>query len=845
MDAPGRVPDSINCHACRSVIDLTGLQPFSHVECSQCGALSVVPMEFSNFLLLSPLGIGGMGTVYKAIDMSLNRYLALKILRPKLAANQQFIDNFSREARAAAAVGHPNIAQVYSFGEVDGQYYLAMELLERGSLDDRMVKLGKLGEKEVLEYGIQIASGLRAAQSRDLLHRDVKPGNILFNDEGVPKIVDFGLARPQQTAEQAASGADSTEPVWGTPYYIAPEKLRGQPEDFRSDIYSLGASLFHALAGRPPFDAATAGEVVTMHATQPVFSLKTYAPLTHDTTARVIGRMLAKNPTERYASYDELIDDFKKAVTAMETVESTTIVAATGERFSIWSIIGTIAGLIICVVVVYFVYKKVVQPQAGTRGNLPSPGQTNLVGSTGTTVPPADPRANDVDFTASAEPWFNAWDVATQQAAQGNFQGALNGYANALPLLTTKPKHREWIFYYEAVILLADNRRSEAENFLVKQAMPLVHTRGFPESITTMNFIDVLVRTLTGDFRPVDLEARIAKMPAWAAGLSYLTAGLKHREAGNFQQAGQSLRHYTTLEHPDGDKWAFNLRPLAEKLAADCEAAATTLAQIATLQQEEKFEEALNTVHTAGETATWEALKTALNALEAPLQEALKQQQEKRELARLEAERVNRERVERERQQAEQEAKLVQEVEPEVSALNLTYDFAGALAKYAPFEGKIQSGRARQFLDTKLATARLLVEFKKQLAADFTKRPYDAGDLKTRNGSVLTGRLARSTDTQLAFQTKFGDILMDWRDFAPATLLKLAQSYVVAFAATEKPEEQARRYLRMAAFAKTFGLEQAVGNYTKQAITLWPDIQKEVETIIGGSGAAESPPTNP
>jgi serine/threonine protein kinase len=181
-----------------------------------------------------------------------------------------------------------------------------MELLDRGSLDDRITKLGQLPEADVLSIGIQLASALRAAWRHGLLHRDVKPGNVLFNDEDVPKIVDFGLARYDK-------GDSGQTRVWGTPYYVAPEKLRDQPEDFRSDIYSLGATLFHALAGQPPFDAATAGEVVTKHATQPAYSLNMYAPSVHERTTRVISRMLAKDPAKRHQSYDELIRDLIKA----------------------------------------------------------------------------------------------------------------------------------------------------------------------------------------------------------------------------------------------------------------------------------------------------------------------------------------------------------------------------------------------------------------------------------------------------------------------------------------------------------------------------------------------------
>jgi eukaryotic-like serine/threonine-protein kinase len=306
MDATGQVPDSINCHVCGTLLDLTGHTGFTHVEC-RCGALSVVPMQFGDFLLLSPIGSGAIGTVYKAIDVLLNRYLALKILPRKLSADPEVVNNFSREARAAA-INHPNVARVYTFGEYDNQYYLAMELLERGSLDDRITKLGKLPEADVLSIGIQIASALRAAWRRGLLHRDVKPGNVLFDEDDIPKIVDFGLAR--HDTDESDQG---TKRVWGTPYYVAPEKLRDRPEDFRSDMYSLGATLFHALAGRPPFDAATSGEIVTKHATQPAYSLSTYAPTAHDRTIRVINRMLAKDPAARHESYDKLIQALTEA----------------------------------------------------------------------------------------------------------------------------------------------------------------------------------------------------------------------------------------------------------------------------------------------------------------------------------------------------------------------------------------------------------------------------------------------------------------------------------------------------------------------------------------------------
>jgi len=291
MDAPGKVPVSINCHSCGAVLDLTGQTGFTHVECKHCGATSVVPLQFGNFLLLHAIGVGSTGTVYKAIDLPLSRYLAVKILLKKLSADPAFVRNFTREAQAVASVPHPNVVQVYSFDLQDGQYYLAMELCDHGSLDDRITKLGKLSEADVLSMGLQIASALHAAWRRGLLHRDVKPGNILFNEDDVPKIVDFGLARPHhpQTNEEHAS-----DQIWGTPYYIAPEKLRGKPEDMRSDEYSLGATLYHALTGHPPTEMAPT-----------------------ERAPHVISRMMARDPAARYSSYDEIIHDLTEAQRAL------------------------------------------------------------------------------------------------------------------------------------------------------------------------------------------------------------------------------------------------------------------------------------------------------------------------------------------------------------------------------------------------------------------------------------------------------------------------------------------------------------------------------------------------
>ena len=184
-----------------------------------------------------------MGSVYKARDTALDRFVALKLLRRDAEAGHTA--ELQQEARVTASVNHPHVVKVFSFGSDHGQFYLVMELVDQGSLDDFIEERKQLPEAEVLQTAIQVAKGLQAAHAKGLIHRDVKPANILFADPSTAKIVDFGLAG---AAEPKTEGA-----IWGTPYYVAPERLNNESEDFRSDIYSLGGTLFHALA-RPAAD---------------------------------------------------------------------------------------------------------------------------------------------------------------------------------------------------------------------------------------------------------------------------------------------------------------------------------------------------------------------------------------------------------------------------------------------------------------------------------------------------------------------------------------------------------------------------------------------------------------
>jgi hypothetical protein len=294
------------CPACGTVIDTTTADPLVRVDCPKCGEKIRVERSFNNFELVETLGIGGMGTVYKARDTLLDRFVALKLLRKDLGEEIDYATRLQQEARVAASINHPNVIQVFSTGKDHGQFYLVMELVDHGSLDDLIEQKKQLPEELVLEAGIQVAKGLRAAHAKGLIHRDVKPANILFADEHTAKIGDFGLAG------MAAEASEGRGEIWGTPYYVAPERLNNQPEDFRSDIYSLGGTLFHALSGRAPIEGDTNSATQLRDLKSHPIDLRTVAPGVSDETVQVFHRMIAPEPADRFGSYDEL-------VTALET----------------------------------------------------------------------------------------------------------------------------------------------------------------------------------------------------------------------------------------------------------------------------------------------------------------------------------------------------------------------------------------------------------------------------------------------------------------------------------------------------------------------------------------------
>ncbi len=293
------------CAKCDALLDISGCTPLTETICPSCGGLIKVLTRFHHYVLLSKLGQGGSGTVYRAFDNTLERDVALKLLRNEFTHDPVYLDALEKEAVITASLRHPRIVKVFAAGQKDGFYFIAMEIVNGGTLEEKIRQLGRLPEAVALSVTIKIAEGLDAAAKCGLLHRDVKPGNVLFADDGLEKAVkvaDFGLAQP--VSQSANVSAD----LWGTPAYMSPEKLQREGEDSRSDIYSLGCTLFHCLTGRPPFASPDVDELVLQQVSTPAPNVQVFAPDVSGATAFVIERCLKKDPNERYQNYEELIE---------------------------------------------------------------------------------------------------------------------------------------------------------------------------------------------------------------------------------------------------------------------------------------------------------------------------------------------------------------------------------------------------------------------------------------------------------------------------------------------------------------------------------------------------------
>ena len=252
--------------------------------------------------ILEKIGTGGMSDVYKAKCHKLNRYVAIKVLKQEFSENANFVSKFRIEAQAAAGLMHPNIVNVYDVGEENGIYYIVMELVEGITLKNYIERKGKLTVRETTSIAIQVAMGIEAAHNLNIVHRDIKPQNIMLLDNGQLRMMDFGIARISRAENQLTGGK-----AMGSVHYISPEQAKGDETDFTSDIYSVGVMMYEMLSGHLPFDADDVVEVAIKQISDKPQSLQELAPNVPHGLVEITERAMAKRPDNRYASAAEML----------------------------------------------------------------------------------------------------------------------------------------------------------------------------------------------------------------------------------------------------------------------------------------------------------------------------------------------------------------------------------------------------------------------------------------------------------------------------------------------------------------------------------------------------------
>ena len=257
--------------------------------------------------IVGKIGTGGMADVYKGKDHKLNRYVAIKVLKPEFREDTKFIKKFQTEAQSAAGLTHPNIVNVFDVGNDEGVYYIVMELIEGITLKDYISKKGKLSIKEATSIAIQVSMGLEAAHSHGIVHRDVKPQNIIISTDGKVKVTDFGIAR-------AASSNTISSNVMGSVHYSSPEQVRGGYSDEKSDIYSLGITLYEMVTGVVPFDGDTTVAIAIKHLQEEMIPPSTYTPELPFSLERIIEKCTQKSVDRRYRNMSEVIADLKHSL---------------------------------------------------------------------------------------------------------------------------------------------------------------------------------------------------------------------------------------------------------------------------------------------------------------------------------------------------------------------------------------------------------------------------------------------------------------------------------------------------------------------------------------------------
>ncbi len=531
------------CHACGAAMDVSSVAPFSNVECPKCAKHTRVKREFGPYTLMRRHAIGGMSMVFVAHDNTLDREVALKILSEDYSADERRIAAFEEEARLTASFSHPHVVRVLTTGRAFGRFYIAMELVPGGHFEHQIRERGKIPELEMLPLAIEVAQGLKAAHAAGLIHRDVKPGNILLDAEGRAKLVDFGLALVTQ------GGKAQAKELWATPYYVPPETVEGQAEDFRSDIYAFGATLYHALSGKPSCGEESMSTDILREAKKRVVPLSVADPSVSAETCRIVEKAMGYHPNDRFSSYDEMISALAVALAHLKSGRSEPSASAARRRAlkkrkETTLLVAGVGGVFLLAVGAYFAIQR------------PKPAKVPAAGEAVVeNVPPPVVADTAVAIATNYREARAAVDARDYRRAAAEFSVL---FANP----EVQEPTRTWAGVEAVLAAFLDGRPTEGRT----QAKALVeHVRGLPKG--SIRIGPALTTTLDklGGLVPLPPPAADSSDGGASLVISAMLAGLKDWEQGLPEAAAACFRAVAAVKLPQEDGWAA----IYQKRAAD------------------------------------------------------------------------------------------------------------------------------------------------------------------------------------------------------------------------------------------------------------------------------------
>ncbi len=542
--------DIAYCHACGSPMNVAAVGPFTNVTCPSCGELTRVKTQFGPYTLVRRHAIGGMSMVFVAHDPTLHREVALKILSEEFSSDERRVTAFEEEARITASFSHPHVVRVLTTGKAFGRLYIAMELVPGGHFEGHIRERGKIPEEEMLPLAIEVAEGLRAAHAAGLIHRDIKPGNILLDAEGHAKIVDFGLALVTQGGKAQAAE------IWATPYYVPPETIEGYPEDFRSDIYAFGATLYHALAGKPSCGEETMKTDILREAKRRIVPLGRLEPTLSEATCRIVNKAMHYHPADRYSSYEEMISDLHKAQKrlaaggdALETSGNAAKRRARSQQTE--RAMFAAAGLVILASVgagIWWVTRKDTKPHV----SLPD----------GVASMPIIPESTSVASTDIAKSYREA--RAAVQA--GDFRKASTGFERLFQNPEVQEPTRTWAGVEAVVAAYLDNSHEDAKKRAAEVAEHAEAGEG-KQRLGGGNLLNILKKLPHLPGVPAnELDPGKADAPEVMA---WMLAGLKDWEQGMTAEAAKYFSAVTAANVSGDAKWVDIYQAIAGNYLAD------------------------------------------------------------------------------------------------------------------------------------------------------------------------------------------------------------------------------------------------------------------------------------